>query len=174
VHAEFPSTDEKPRFQKTEVPCLYRYSSNGVYYALLKQNGKQKCASLETTDKATARRLLRDQQRDMQKVDASQGKLTLEALCARYRPAKGLVYHVTASQDYYSGSAISFIFHDEWPTPESHIRVKKLDSLFEPGTKARFWLNRRRDEALSLFSLDTHLISKEQVLDFLVGKRGWD
>jgi len=46
----------KPEFQKTDVPCLYRYSSNGVYYALAKHEGKQKRASLETTDKAEAKR----------------------------------------------------------------------------------------------------------------------
>ena len=61
---------EKPAFQKTEVPCLYRYSSNGVYYALVKHEGKQKRASLETTDKATAKRKLSDFQRDLGKVDS--------------------------------------------------------------------------------------------------------
>jgi len=40
---------EKPAFQKTDVPCLYRYSSNCVYYALVKHEGNQKRASLETT-----------------------------------------------------------------------------------------------------------------------------
>ena len=33
---------EKPEFQKTDIPCLYRYSSNGVYYAPVKHEGKQK------------------------------------------------------------------------------------------------------------------------------------
>ena len=75
---------EKPTFQKTEVPCLYRYSSNGVYYALVKHEGKQKRASLETTDKATAKRKLGDFQRDLGKVDQSEGRLTLRELCARY------------------------------------------------------------------------------------------
>ena len=75
---------EKPAFQKTEVPCLYRYSSNGVYYALVKHEGKQKRASLETTDKATAKRKLIDFQRDLGKVDPSSGRLTLRELCERY------------------------------------------------------------------------------------------
>ena len=67
----------KPGFVKTEVSCLYRYSSNGVYYALLKHQGKQKRASLETTDKAAAKRKLADLQRDSGKVDSSPGGMTL-------------------------------------------------------------------------------------------------
>ena len=65
-----------------------------------------------------------------------------------FQTTERAVYRVTASHGDYSGTEISFIFHDDWPTPESHIRVKKLDSPFAPGTKARFWLNKRGDEAL--------------------------
>ncbi len=79
-----PTQAEKPVFQKTEVPCLYRYSSNGVYYALVKHEGKQKRASLETTDKTVAKRKLGDFQRDLGKVDPSQGRVTLRELCDRY------------------------------------------------------------------------------------------
>ena len=38
--------------------CLYRYSTNGVYYALLKRDRKQTRKSLGTTDRTLARRLL--------------------------------------------------------------------------------------------------------------------
>ena len=58
-----PLPPAKTHFQKTEVPCLYRYSSNGVYYALVKHEGKQKRASLKTTDKTVAKRKLADFQR---------------------------------------------------------------------------------------------------------------
>jgi integrase len=64
--------------------CLYRYISNGVYYAFLKQNGKKLRHSLETTDRATAKMKLADKRSDLSKVDASQGKLTLRALSDRY------------------------------------------------------------------------------------------
>jgi hypothetical protein len=40
---------------------------------------------LETDDKATAKRKLTDFQRDLGKMDASQGKLTLRELCNRYQ-----------------------------------------------------------------------------------------
>jgi len=75
---------EKPVFQKTDVSCLYRYSSNGVYYALAKHEGKQKRASLKTTDKAEAKRKLADFLRDFGKVDSSKGRVTLRELCATY------------------------------------------------------------------------------------------
>jgi integrase len=70
-------------FQKVGE-CLYRYSSNGVYYARIKTDGKEIRRSLETTDRDLARwRLaaLRDEQRQ---IDRSQGKLTLAELCDRY------------------------------------------------------------------------------------------
>ena len=62
---------EKPEFQKTGIPCLYRYSSNGVHYALAKHEGKQKRSSLETRDKAEAKRKLADFQRNLGKVDTT-------------------------------------------------------------------------------------------------------
>ena len=74
----------KPKFQKIfDVHNLYRYNST-VYYALVRHKGKLFKRSLETTDKATAKRKLSDFERDLGKVDASQGKLTLAALTERY------------------------------------------------------------------------------------------
>jgi integrase len=64
--------------------CLYRYSSNGVYYGRIRVDGKEIKRSLETADSALAKRKLaafRDEQRQ---IDRSQGKLTLDALCDRY------------------------------------------------------------------------------------------
>lgn len=72
-----PPPLEKLAFQKTKVPCLYRYSSNGVYYALVKHEGKQKPASLEITDKGVAKRKRADFQRDLGEGDSSSGRATL-------------------------------------------------------------------------------------------------
>jgi len=36
--------------------CLYRYKPSGVYYARLKQNGKEIRCSLETTDRFLAKK----------------------------------------------------------------------------------------------------------------------
>ena len=79
------ATGGRGTFEKvSDVHCLYRFSTNGVYYALTKQKGKQVRRSLETTDKATAKRKLADLQQDLGKVDAPQGKLTLRSFCDRY------------------------------------------------------------------------------------------
>jgi integrase len=70
-------------FQKVGE-CLYRYSSNGVYYARIKARGKEIRRSLETSDPYTARRKLARLKEEERQIDRSQGKLTLEELCNRY------------------------------------------------------------------------------------------
>ena len=64
--------------------CLYRYSSNGVYYARIKIDGKEIKRSLGTTDRALARRKLSALKADLRQIDRSQGRLTLGELCDRY------------------------------------------------------------------------------------------
>src|SRR5215475_11921892 len=64
--------------------CLYRYSSNGVYYARIRVDGKEIKRSLETTDRAIAQRKLAHFKNEQRQIDRSQGKLTLAELCDRY------------------------------------------------------------------------------------------
>ena len=52
------STATVGAFQKVGE-CLYRYSSNGVYYARIKTSGKEIRQSLQTTDRQKANRELR-------------------------------------------------------------------------------------------------------------------
>jgi integrase len=63
---------------------LYRYSSNGVYYARIKADGKEIKRSLGTTDRALARRNLTALKDELRQVDRSQGRVTLAELCDRY------------------------------------------------------------------------------------------
>ncbi len=70
-------------FQKVGE-CLYRYSSNGVYYARIKCAGKEIRRSLETTDKALARRNLAKLRNDEEQIDRSKSWMTLKELCDRY------------------------------------------------------------------------------------------
>jgi hypothetical protein len=70
-------------FQKVGE-CLYRYSSNGVYYARIKTSGKEIRRSLATTDPALARRNLRKLRDEQQLIDRSKSKITLAELCDRY------------------------------------------------------------------------------------------
>src|SRR5713101_4074705 len=70
-------------FQKVGE-CLYRYSSNGVYYARIRVEGKEIKRSLQTTDRAIANRELAHFKNEQRQIDRSQGKLTLAELCERY------------------------------------------------------------------------------------------
>jgi integrase len=70
-------------FQKVGE-CLYRYSSNGVYYARFESGGKEIRRSLRTTDRTSAQRALAWLREEAQEIDPSQGKLTLAELCDRY------------------------------------------------------------------------------------------
>src|SRR6266487_2038098 len=70
-------------FQKVGE-CLYRYSSNGVYYARFESGGKEIRRSLRTTDRASAQRALAWLKEERKQVDPAQGKLTLAELCDRY------------------------------------------------------------------------------------------
>src|SRR5258708_34448186 len=70
-------------FQKVGE-CLYRYSSNGVYYARFETGGKEIRRSLRTTDRASAQRALAWFKEERKQVDPAQGKLTLGELCDPY------------------------------------------------------------------------------------------
>lgn len=70
-------------FQKVGE-CLYRYSSNGVYYARFESGGKEIRRSLRTTDRASAQRALAWLKQERKQVDPAQGKLTLGELCDHY------------------------------------------------------------------------------------------
>ena len=73
----------KSAFQKVGE-CLYRYSSNGVYYARFENGGKEIRRSLRTMDRASAQRALAWLKQEREQIDPAQGKLTLGELCDRY------------------------------------------------------------------------------------------
>jgi integrase len=82
---------ERMRTQQSKIgvfekvgECLYRYSSNGVYYGRIRVEGKEIKRSLETSDPALARRKLACFKDEQRQIDRSQGKLTLAELCDRY------------------------------------------------------------------------------------------
>lgn len=64
--------------------CLYRYKPTGCYYARVKKAGKEIRKSLQTTDRALAKRKLADFQTDLSRIDLSAAKLSLSALGDRY------------------------------------------------------------------------------------------
>jgi len=74
---------KKGVFQKVGE-CLYRYSSNGTYYARIRVDGKEIKASLETADRKIADRALADFKKKQRQLDRSKGKITLAKLCDQY------------------------------------------------------------------------------------------
>src|SRR5215208_2962523 len=75
--------DKQRAFQKVGE-CLYRYSSNGVYYARIKTDGKEIRRSLETTDRQLASRNLKKLKEEQSQIDRSKSKMMLAELCDRY------------------------------------------------------------------------------------------
>ena len=64
--------------------CLRRNRSSGVYFAWVRYRGKLFRDSLETKDKLTAKRLLREYIEKLHKLDVGEGNMTLSELCDRY------------------------------------------------------------------------------------------
>jgi hypothetical protein len=64
--------------------CLYRYSSNGVYYARIKARGKEIRCSLGTIGRHLAKRRLPVLKNEQSQIDRSKSKLTLAELCDQY------------------------------------------------------------------------------------------
>jgi len=98
-------------FQKVGE-CLYRYSSNGVYYARIKHEGKEIRRSLKTTDRKLANRKLRDLKDEHGQIDHSQGKLTLRELCDQWLETTHGCKPKTLEQKSYIAARIK----GYWPT----------------------------------------------------------
>src|SRR6266480_6299610 len=64
--------------------CLYRNSSNGVYYARIKADGKEIRRSLRTTDRDLAKRNLKTLKEQQSQIDRSKSRITLAELCDIY------------------------------------------------------------------------------------------
>jgi len=63
---------------------LYRYSSNGIYYARFRFGGKEIQRSLRTADRELARRRLKEELEKAEKVDLKRSKMSLEELLRLY------------------------------------------------------------------------------------------
>jgi integrase len=76
-------SNTRAAFQKVGE-CLYRYSSNGVYYARFKSGGKEIMRSLRTTDPDIARRTLAQRKAEFGGIDGARGKCTIAELADEY------------------------------------------------------------------------------------------
>src|SRR5262245_66303033 len=75
--------DKSRAFQKVGE-CLYRYSSNGVYYARFKSGGKEIRCSLRTADRKLAERNLAERKKQQSQIDPAKSRITLGELCDVY------------------------------------------------------------------------------------------
>ena len=109
-------------FQKVGE-CLYRYSSNGVYYARIRVDGKEIKRSLETTDRAIANRELARFKNEQRQIDRSQGKLTLAQLCDRY--VKTVQHQKPRTIE--RKTCIVGRIKREWPTGSKRTQIAKIN-----------------------------------------------
>ena len=64
--------------------CLYRYTPTGMYYARIRRGKSELRQSLQTTDRALAKRRLRDKLDNLARVNLTGGKCSLAEMCDRY------------------------------------------------------------------------------------------
>jgi integrase len=79
-----PSQSSPRGTLKRVATGLYRSTASDVYFAHVRIHGKLFRDSLETADRETANRRLRDFRQSKAKVDIRAGKITLAALCDQY------------------------------------------------------------------------------------------
>jgi integrase len=142
-------------FQKVGE-CLYRYSPNGVYYARIKTDGKEIRRSLETTDKALAKRRLPAFKDEQRQIDRSKSKITLAELCDRYSKT---IQHQKPKTIERKAHIVNRI-KTQWPTGSS-TQVGKIKP-----SDVRLWLARYK---FGPVSRNLHLACIREILAMAVG-----
>src|SRR5438128_3069916 len=74
---------------------LYRYSSNEIYYAVFRVNGKLIWKSLETEDRELAKRKLKEELEKHGRVNAALRRMTLHELITSYEHQRPPFYQRT-------------------------------------------------------------------------------
>ena len=136
--------------------CLYRYSSNGVYYGRIRVEGKEIKRSLETSDPALARRKLARFKDEQRQIDRSQGKLTLAELCDRYLKTVQHQKPKTVERKTYIVGRIK----TDWPTG----RLTQVGKI--KPTDINLWLARYK---FGPVSRNLHLACIKEILAMAIG-----
>src|SRR5260370_37513176 len=150
-------------FQKVGE-CLYRYSTSGTYYARVRISSKQVLKrSLETTDRAIAKRKLAAFKDEQRQIDRSQGKLTLAELCDRY--LKTVQHQKPATIE--GKTCIAGRIKRDWPTGRL-TQVAKIKP-----SDVDLWLASiaRRAKRFGAASRNAHLACVKEVFALAVGDR---
>jgi integrase len=150
------STPTKPSTFQKVGECLYRYSSNGVYYARIKHEGKEIRRSLETTDRDHAKRKLKEFKDEQSQIDRSRSKTTLAELCDIYMRTVQHQKPKTIERKTYIVKRIK----DQWPTG-SRTQVAKI----KPAD-INLWLARF---AFGPVSRNLHLACVKEILAMAIG-----
>ena len=142
-------------FQKVG-PCLYRYISNGVYYARFKSGGKEIRCSLETTDRKLAERNLAEKKKKQSQIDPAKSRMTLAELCDIYLKTIQHQKPKTVERKTYIVERIK----KHWPEG-SQIQVSKIKP-----THINLWLSRYH---FGPVSRNLHLACIKEILAMAVG-----
>jgi integrase len=137
-------------FQKVGE-CLYRYPSNGVYYARIKASGKEIRRSLRTQDRTLAKRKLKELKDDYAQIDPSKSKITLAELCDQYLRTVQHQKPKTIERKTYIVNRIKV----HWPTG-SATQVRKIKP-----TDVQLWLARYK---FGPVSRNLHLACIKEIL----------
>lgn len=123
------------RFEKVGE-CLYRYTSNGNYYAVVRHEGKLIRRSLETDDAKLAKRKLADFKKTLSQIDSSLGKMTVEELLKKFQASLKKLDKNTIQK-------LGFVaqhFREKWaPGMNQSVRKVKQSEIDE-------WLGAMREE----------------------------
>jgi integrase len=136
--------------------CLYRYSSNGVYYARFKTHGKEILRSLRTTDRDLAKRNLAKLRDEHRQTDRSKSKITLAELCDQYLRTIQHQKPKTVERKTYIVNRIK----TEWPTG-SLSQVGKIRP-----SDVQLWLARYK---FGPVSRNLHLACIKEILSMALG-----
>ncbi len=139
---------------------LYRYSSNGIYYAVFRDKGKLKWRSLKTPDKALAKRRLPTEIEKCRKIDPKAAKMTIAGLLHIYEVnLKTLDTKTIATR-----KSILKRFKDTW-TGGLEMQVREVTS-----NALRAWLGQHRDR-LKKSSLNEYVRFLRQLFEAALQER---
>jgi integrase len=135
--------------------CLYRYSSNGVYYGRLKRPGKEIRRSLKTTDRELAKRRLADLRNQQGQIDPTSEKISLAELCDKFLETIQHQELKTIERK----TLIVRRMKEDWPTG-SLTQVRKVKA-----SDVDRWLSRYKFGAVSR---NLHIRTAKEVFDLAV------
>jgi hypothetical protein len=104
-----------PRFANV-AQFLYRESATGIYYGIKSIAGKQVWHSFGTTDRLTAKNLLKSWLESLASVDPSAASMTLEMLVRKFEATRGSMSDSTRTKE----AGILKEFRSSFPRPMKH------------------------------------------------------